>query len=166
MTYIPDTRQPIIKLPFSKKEELNHYYEGLLDARGIAILKSYDYAAEDLASTLDNWVDVLAIAGQQILEKDSEGKYTIPFDETIDSQELEVLLKPNVQRYIKFAILNWMDMNRNEMAVALIEGMDDEEHQQLYSNMEKDYNNISVEEFNNKYPITDYYITKYDYDEE
>ena len=163
MTYIPDTRHPIIKLPFGKKEELNHYYEGLLDVRGLAILKAYDYAVCDLANVYNNWDDALAIAGDQILEKDSEGKYTIPFDETINSHELEVLNRENVQRYIKFAILNWMDMERNEMAVALIEGMDDEEHHQLYSQMEEDYNNNnSIEEFNNKYPITNYYITKYD----
>lgn len=165
MPYIPDTRQPIIKGRWCKEGEVipNAYYEGLLDDRGIAVLKAYEYAVEDLVNCLDDLDLAMDIAGDQIFEEDSEENTTKCLNETITPEQRLVLSKPEVQEFIKFSILARMEMQRNDLAVALIEGSIQEEHEKKYKKFEEDYNNLSKEEFYNKYPITEDFISKYDY---
>lgn len=153
MTYIPETRKPIIKRPFAKEAELNAYYEKLLDPERTQMLRVYDWAVQDASIVFDNFDTALEIAANNIFVAENK-----PLCETISDQDFLVLNKEEVIEFIKAAFMSYMEMQRQEVAVSLIENTDEEDYQAKWSVMKRDYEKLSKREFKKKYRSSKSYL--------
>lgn len=158
MSYLPDTTSPIKKDLFGKHpDEPNPYYEGLLNLDKQNLIGIYDSIVQEAANALDNF-DVCLELASNICEDDGKS-----LNETISPYELTALERPEVQRYIKLAILQYMELSRNDMVVAALDDQcDDAEYHEKVNQLEKDFKELSEEEFIKKYPLRETYINTLD----
>lgn len=155
MTYIPDTRDPIEKKPFSKKEEANYYYEGLLNDRDKREMDCYDYGVQDCTNAFDN-LDIAFEFAEDRLEDEIPEEQETYFTE----EEEEFLLSDRVIKFLKTAMLLYVENQRDEWVVSKIDCYSDtpqeKEISAKYKAMEKDFKTLSKEDFNKKYPTREY----------
>lgn len=157
MTYIPDTASPIRVHFTNTPNEPNHYYEGFLNQKNKRLIGIFDSVVEETAGAFDNFDVCLELASR--IEEDDE----TALDDSITERDLNVLEKPEVQRYIKLAVLQYLELSRNDMVVAALEDQCDEpEHEEELKTMDKDFEELSKEEFLKKYPPRDKYINYLD----
>lgn len=157
MSYIPDTANPIRVHFTNTPNEPNHYYEGFLNQKNKRLIGIFDSVVEETAGAFDNFDMCLDIANR-IDEDDGTA-----LDDSITEWDLTVLEKPEVQRYIKLAVLQYLELSRNDMVIAALEDQWDEpEHAEELKTMDKDFEELSEEEFLKKYPPRDKYINYLD----
>lgn len=152
MSYIPDTRDAIENpLGMEGKDKPNPYYEGLLDAKDKREMDLYDYAVSDCANAFDNF-DVAFEMAERILNDELANEDGFIFTE----EEEEFLMSDKVTRFIKIAMLAYAEGQRDEMVIAKIENSNEAEHQKKFEALEKDFKEMSKEEFYKKHPYREY----------
>lgn len=158
MTYIPDTTTPIKHHFTTAPDEPNGYYEGLLTPENKRYFYLYDSVVEEVANAFSNF-DVCLDIGDDLAEDDGT-----PLYDSITEEDLIVLEKPEVQRCIKLALLQYMELSRNDMVVAALdEQWGENENDEKFNEMEKDFKEMTQEEFLEKYPLRDLYINQFDF---
>ncbi len=157
MTYIPNTKEPLkFKFLDNVEDELNPYYEGFLNPENKRVLDIFDIAVESVAHAFEDFDTMLNIA-DNISEDDGTD-----ISEGITGADLDVLAKPEVIRYLKLGLLQFIELERNDLTIAILEDQNQEEDEKKYNQMVNDYKVLSKEEFISKYPSGKYYINEYD----
>lgn len=152
MSYIPDTRDAIENpLGMEGKDKPNPYYEGLLDAEDKREMDLYDYAVSDCANAFDNF-DVAFEMAERILNDELANEDGFIFTE----EEEEFLMSDKVTRFIKIAMLAYAEGQRDEMVIAKIENSNEAEHQKKFEALEKDFKEMSKDDFYKKHPYREY----------
>ncbi len=155
MTYLPNTKEPLkFKFLDNAEDELNPYYEGFLNTENKRTLNIFDIAVESVAHAFEDFDTMLNIA-DNISEDDGTD-----ISEGITGADLDVLAKPEVIRYLKLGLLQFIELERNDLTIAMLE--DQQEVEEKYNQMVNDYKTLSKEEFIKKYPSGKYYINEYD----
>lgn len=151
MSYIPDTRDPLERGPFSENKEPNAYYEGLLDKESLWEMANYDFGVADVINALDNIESSYEMAESYMDDDIPEDKDTL-----FSYEEMEFLCDEKTVKFIKNVLLIWVEHQRDEMVIAKIENMPDEAYIPRFKQLEEDYNNLSEEEFLAKYKRREY----------
>lgn len=152
MSYIPDTRDAIENpLGMEGKDKPNPYYEGLLSDKDKREMDLYDYAVSDCANAFDNFDAAFEMA-EGILNDE------LPEDEDFifTEEEEEFLMSDKVVRFIKIAMLCYVEGQRDEMVIAKIENMDEEYHDKKFLELTKDFKELTKEDFYKKHPYREY----------
>lgn len=152
MSYIPDTRDAIENpLGMEGKDKPNPYYEGLLSDEDKREMDLYDYAVSDCANAFDNFDAAFEMA-ERILNDE------LPEDEDFifTEEEEEFLMSDKVVRFIKIAMLCYVEGQRDEMVIAKIENSNEAEHQKKFETLEKDFKEMSKDDFYKKHPYREY----------
>ena len=152
MSYIPDTRDAIENpLGMDGKDKPNPYYEGLLSDKDKREMDLYDYAVSDCANAFDNFDAAFEMA-ERILNDE------LPEDEDFifTEEEEEFLMSDKVVRFIKIAMLCYAEGQRDEMVIAKIENSNEAEHQKKFEALEKDFKEMSKDDFYKKHPYREY----------
>ena len=152
MSYIPDTRDAIENpLGMDGKDKPNPYYEGLLSDEDKREMDLYDYAVSDCANAFDNFDAAFEMA-ERILNDE------LPEDEDFifTEEEEEFLMSDKVVRFIKIAMLCYAEGQRDEMVIAKIDNSNEADHQKKFEALEKDFKEMSKDDFYKKYPYREY----------
>lgn len=121
MTYIPDVRKKKIQRRFQGEAVDNPYWEGNLNVDDKVVLMAYDKCFESFENGLANvsLSDELEEAGVDVDLLENVLK------EPNDPDLIEALNNANHETQAVFDFIiyieNWMEMQRNEMVVSLIE---------------------------------------------
>jgi len=124
MSYIPNVREEYTASPFSGERKENPYYEGRLSAKQVPYKVGFDLCRESLENFFYNL---------DVYEEELSGVFDISNmdfdafdDENITDEEIEGLT-PETQfmMVLKDIIMNWIEMERNEFIVALLENEED-----------------------------------------
>ena len=150
MSYIPDTRDAIENpLGMDGKDKPNPYYEGLLSDEDKREMDLYDYAVSDCANAFDNFdvaCDMAASCCSDELEEELH----------FSDKEMEFLASEKVARFIKIAMLCYVEGQRDEMVIAKIENSNEAEHKKKFEALEKDFKEMSKDDFYKKHPYREY----------
>ena len=119
MTYIPNTRSRWNESPYTRKgqkKELNAYYEGYLNGKDSEFVAGYDFNTEN---AIENYFHNLAM-----------------YQHEKDGTESDVA---NIFQFIKETLLHYIEMNRDELIVSMIDGMDDEEYERIKAMVDREF---------------------------
>ena len=131
MSYIPEIRKRETRTPFSKEFSKNLYWQGYLNDQGVDVLSGYDMATDATENFFEN-IDVYADEFNQF---GFDVEY-IDTDTVMEDKELEAYSDDEIRnmstetRFVacmKAVILHWIELERNQIGVSLIENMDTEE---------------------------------------
>ena len=133
MTYIPDCRTD------------EYYNEKYLSKQDKEFLRGYDWATEmavdnffdnnyDMRFDEDDFVEEAVL---KELPEEAQDTYTMEF--TFVSKEEERTIKTVIDK-IRYEILEWIEMNRDELITSMIDGMDDKEYQKIKSEVDANEN--------------------------
>lgn len=162
MTFIPDVRNKKKITPFGKTDMENGYWHGYLDNKDLEFMTGYDYCAEMVVSNFFNNLGVFstdikdALSLFNLSEGNNEDEEDISeieeFFENIDNKVLlttksldefsdnEIAVMDKYTRLfktIKDCLLNWIELERDELGVSMIEGMDEKEYKRIKEAVDK-----------------------------
>ncbi len=140
MTYIPNTREKI-KEPHTTlgKPEENGYWQGYLNEEDSREVCGYDWAMDILHNFFFN-IDVYDVEFGAVFDLTRDE--IVDVDESIiedtrtigEFSEEEMDSMPQITKVAKLfhdTLLDWLEANRDEMVVSMIENMDEEEYRRL-----------------------------------
>ena len=152
MSYIPNTRDSIENpLGIEGKDKPNAYYEGLLTKEDKREMDLYDFGVQDCANAFDNFEVAYDRATNYLSDELPEDE-----DSVFTEEEEEFLLSDKVTRFIKIAMLCYVEGQRDEMVIAKIENMDEEYHDKKFLELTKDFKEMSKDDFYKKHPYREY----------
>ena len=136
MSYIPNVREKF-KTPLFKntqgaaaEKEINYYWQGYLDDRSAQFLAGFDWA---ILMVVRNFFDNMDMF--------EDGENDISADD-VNLSLCEYFEKhPDKRINFRTCLEGWAEMERNELAVSLIEGMDDKELEKRMEAAENGENN-------------------------
>jgi hypothetical protein len=135
-----DAREKYEANPWKPDEkEPNAYYEGYLDRRDREVLGGYDWCMEMAA---DNFFDndmggllsddsYLGHLLNQELPESMKEEYIMDFS-SISDRKSETRRTETYADLIRMQLLEYMELERNELVVSMIESMDEEKYQKNY----------------------------------
>lgn len=128
MSYIPDGRTD------------ENYNQKYLNEQDKDFLRGFDWCAEIAVDNFfDNHFDgasdtylEMALREQvpESLREEYEMEFTF-YDDDNGVVKTELRTVQNYADLLRFQILEWIEMNRNELITGMIDGMDDEEYQKI-----------------------------------
>lgn len=151
MSYIPNTRDAIENPLGLGKDRPNPYYEGLLTKEAKREMDCYDFGVQDCANAFDNFDVAFEMAERVLSDELSEDE-----DSLFTEEEEEFLMSDKVARFIKIAMLCYVELQRDDMVIAKIENEDEKEYQKKFEQFKKDFETLSKEEFYKLYPQREY----------
>ena len=143
MTYIPTTRNQyrdelIAGKDKNGKAERNYYWQGYLNKADANHVTGFDEACECLTECLfhntDLYEDILYLAGIDIEENpvDEDILFSDKFLEEYTPEEIDKLTSSTrILKAIREILLDYSEMERDEMIVSMIESMDNKEYEEI-----------------------------------
>lgn len=152
MSYIPNIRKKY-KVGFSGEEdrsEINPYWHGFLNDKDYDAMLTYDFAAntvENFFENLDIYQEVFSDIIKRYAEVHGESTETAIYDESeqdvvntpvfnkpgelSDEDIKSVSLQALLARTMYECMMEWLDMQRNELGVSMIDEMSEEEFEKI-----------------------------------
>lgn len=154
MSYIPNVREKYIESLYkntkgsSKEPELNPYWEKLLDKDRETFLDGYDESIDTLDNcfiNLDVYEDLFKDANINIKNIDYSIITNIEknYDEYTEEEINNMSLETKMIFLIRSMIFDYLERNRDEIVVSLIDDMNDDEYEQMVNyrkNLEEENN--------------------------
>ena len=136
MSYIPSVRKKTITSPYMDKggEKENGYWQGYLDADNSMFVAGYDFAVKTSADNFFDNIDYLANYDDDAII--SVDDINLSLSEFFEKH-------PNAIEAIRCALLDWLEMDRNQLVVSVIDSMKQEEYDCIRDKAESgEYSNI------------------------
>lgn len=153
MSYIPNIRKKYDEGRFGTKKdgmEVNAYWQGFLNDRGIEALRDYDMAMdavenffenldiynEDINDAIREYVEAtgmsaaIAFTEKPLNDVVNVGVLNKETDMT-EEDYFTVSLRTILMRSVYECMMHWMDMHRDEFGVSLIDNMPEDEYEKV-----------------------------------
>ena len=136
MSYIPSVRTKTVTSPYMDKggEKENGYWQGYLDEDNAVFVAGFDFAVKTSADNFFDNIDYLANYDDDAII--SVDDINLSLSEFFEKH-------PNTLEAIRRALLDWLEMSRDELVVSVIDGMEQEEYDRIKGKADSgEYSNI------------------------
>lgn len=141
MTYIPDCRErfkPIFNAKCNENE-INDYWDGYLNEKDKEYIKGWDIVTKDIIPSFLANISDFECMNEVFVKSEIEeaGKYDCIF-------ELDTDISENAPKAVRFLrklheeLVEWIEGERDEMIVSMIDNMDEEEYNAIRTERDKD----------------------------
>ena len=149
MSYIPNVRNRFKEHLYEgtrgaskmDKNERNPYWEGYLNDTDKEYVRGYDWNTEQVVSSFFQNLDVFAdeLDFLDMDDIDIENVVSERDSSEYSEEELEGMSKSTlIAKKMRECLLKWIEMERNELVVSMIEGMKEEEYNDIVKKVDKE----------------------------
>ncbi len=149
MSYIPDVRNRFKEHLYEgtrgaskmDKNERNPYWEGYLNDTDKEYVRGYDWNTEQVVSSFFQNLDVFAdeLDFLDMDDIDIENVVSERGSSEYSEEELEGMSESTlIAKKMRECLLKWIEMERNELVVSMIEGMKEEEYNDIVKKVDKE----------------------------
>ena len=136
MSYIPSVRTKTVTSPYMDKdgEKENGYWQGYLDKDNAMFVAGFDFAVKTSADSFFDNIDYLANYDDDAII--SVDDINLSLSEFFEKH-------PNALEAIRRALLDWLEMDRDNLVVSAIDDMEQEEYDCIKKKADSgEYSNI------------------------
>lgn len=153
MSYIPDTRERFVTPLFeseNQERKENGYWHGFLNEKDQEFVRGYDWANEMSVANFFNNLDVYGGEFEEIgidvneISEQLDGAVPFPFynedanpedykdmDDFSEEEKERMNFATKLFLTMKSCLIDWIEMERDQLIVSMIDNMDDEEYEKI-----------------------------------
>ena len=148
MSYIPDVRNRFRERLYEgtrgaskmDKNERNPYWEGYLNDTDKEYVRGYDWNTEQVVSSFFQNLDVFADILDFIDTDDIDIEEVVSERSILEYSDEELAEKSEstlIAKKMRECLLEWIEMERNELIVSMIDGMKEDEYDRMVKKADK-----------------------------